>query len=560
MSDDGVLSATGSDDGVLSATGSAATTASRAAKTAVTATAATPIPRPGDAMTLPGLLAFAAEEFGGRVFLRVGDVTRTYRETREAAATMAGALAARGCRPGDRVAVMAGNRIEHIDLILGGAWLGAVLVPLNTGLRGQGLRDILRTAEPAFLLADAESAARVTGAGYRGTLWVLGDDDIPAPGCAGALPPAPVRPDDTAFVLFTSGTTGTSRGVRCPHAQSVWWGRNVADALRLTADDVLHTCLPLFHTNALNALAQAMTVGATYVLAPRFSATRYWTQAADAGATVVYLLGAMAPMLLAQPPGPRERAHRVRCGLSPATPGPAWQPFRERFGVTLVDGFGSTETNLVIGSTPEEQRPGYMGTVRDGFGARVVDECLDPVPDGAAGELLVRTHQRFAFSTGYLGDAEELPPESWRRTGDRVIRETDGWFRFVDRIKDVIRRRGENVSSQEVESVLRAHPAVADAVAFPVPSELAEDEVMVAVLPGPGRVLDPWDLVRHCERELPAFAVPRYIDTVAELPLTATGKVRKAVLRTRGITATTWDRTADADPPAGINPAPPTPG
>ncbi|MEV2211682.1 AMP-binding protein [Streptomyces sp. NPDC050997] len=526
----------------------------------MTATAKTPGPRPGDAMTLPALLAAAAEEFGGRVFLRVGDVTRTYRETREVAATMAGALAARGCRPGDRIAVMAGNRIEHVDLILGGAWLGAVLVPLNTGLRGQGLRDVLRTAEPAFLLADAESAARVTDAGYRGTLWVLGDDDIPVPGYADALPPAPVRPDDTAFVLFTSGTTGTSRGVRCPHAQSVWWGRNVADALSLTADDVLHTCLPLFHTNALNALAQAMTVGATYVLAPRFSATRYWTQVADAGATVVYLLGAMAPMLLAQPPGPHERAHRVRCGLSPATPGPAWRPFRERFGVTLVDGFGSTETNLVIGSTVEKQRPGYMGTVRDGFCARVVDECLVPVPDGVAGELLVRSHQRFAFSTGYLGDPEDLPPASWRRTGDRVIREPDGWFRFVDRIKDVIRRRGENVSSQEVESVLRAHPAVADAAAFPVPSELAEDEVMAAVLPSPGRVLDLRDLVRHCERELPAFAVPRYIDTVAELPLTATGKVRKAALRARGITATTWDRTADTDPPSGVNPAPPTPG
>ncbi|MDH6626194.1 crotonobetaine/carnitine-CoA ligase [Streptomyces sp. LBL] len=548
----------------------AATAAEAAAATDVAAVAAaaakaeaaaTPPSPPADAMTLPGLLAFAAEEFGDRVFLRVGEVTRTYRESREAAATMAGALAARGCGPGDRIAVMAGNRIEHVDLILGGAWLGAVLVPLNTGLRGQGLRDVLRTAEPAFLLADAESAARVTDAGYRGTLWVLGEEDVPVPGGAPALPPAPVRPDDTAFVLFTSGTTGTSRGVRCPHAQSVWWGRNVADALHLTADDVLHTCLPLFHTNALNALAQAMTVGATYVLAPRFSATRYWTQVADAGATVVYLLGAMAPMLLAQPPGLHERAHRVRCGLSPATPGPAWQPFHERFGVTLVDGFGSTETNLVIGSTPEEQRPGYIGTVRDGFSARVVDECLAPVPDGTAGELLVHSHQAFAFSTGYLGDAENLPPASWRRTGDRVVREPDGWFLFVDRLKDVIRRRGENISSQEVESVLRAHPAVADAAAFPVPSELAEDEVMVAVLPSSERGLDPRELVRHCERELPAFAVPRYIETVAELPLTETGKVRKAVLRERGITATTWDREAGAPPSgSGVNPSRPTPG
>ncbi|MFJ4790231.1 AMP-binding protein [Streptomyces sp. NPDC088794] len=493
--------------------------------------------------TIPRLLEEAAGKFGDRPFLRVGEVTRTYAQTRTAAATMAGALAKGGCRAGDRVAAMAGNRIELVDLILGCAWLGAVLIPLNTGLRGGGLRQVLSAAEPRFLLAEGELAERVVAAGFQGELWIAGGEDVPAPGTTAAVPPAQVRPDDTAFVLFTSGTTGTARGVRCPHAQTVQWGRNVSDSLRLTADDVLYTCLPLFHTNALNTLAHALAVGASCVIDERFSATRYWARVAETGATVVYLLGAMVPMLLARPPGPADRAHRGRRGLSPATPGPAWAPFRERFGVTLVDGFGSTETNLVIGSTPEEQRPGYLGTVREGFAARVVDDGLAPVPDGVAGELVVRSTRELAFSTGYLG--ESVPaPTAWRRTGDRVIREPDGWFLFVDRIKDVIRRRGENVSSQEVESAVRSHPAVADAAAFPVPSELAEDEVMVAVVPGPGHLLDPLDLVRHCAGELPAFAVPRYIDTVPELPLTATGKVRKAVLRERGVTATTWDREA----------------
>ncbi|MEV0479909.1 AMP-binding protein [Streptomyces sp. NPDC050508] len=497
--------------------------------------------------TIPGLLDAAAGEFGERTFLRVGEVTRTYAETRTAAATMAGALAERGCRPGDRVAVMAGNRIEFVDLILGCAWLGAVLIPLNTGLRGGGLREVLRVADPQFLLVDEEFAERVVGAGFQGELWIVGGNGVPAPGTMPAVPSAQVRPDDTAFVLFTSGTTGTARGVRCPHAQTVWWGRTVSDSLRLAADDVLYTCLPLFHTNALNTLAHAMAVGASCVIGERFSATRYWERVAEAGATAVYLLGAMVPMLLAQPPGPADRAHRAWRGLSPATPGPAWEPFRERFGVTLVDGFGSTETNLVIGSTPEEQRPGYLGTVRDGFSARVVDGRLDPVADGVAGELVVRSAREFAFCTGYLGEIEP-GATAWRRTGDRVVREADGWFRFVDRIKDVIRRRGENVSSQEVESVVRTHPAVADAAAFPVPSELAEDEVMVAVVPALGQALDPGDLVRHCADELPPFAVPRYIDTVRELPLTETGKVRKGVLRERGVTATTWDRSTPPTP------------
>jgi len=497
--------------------------------------------------TIPGLIEAAAAEFGDRPFVRVGEATRTYAQACATAAATAGALAERGCRPGDRVAVMARNRVEFVDLILGCAWLGAVLVPLNTGLRGSGLRQVLRTAEPQFLLADEELAERVVEAGFQGQLWVAGRGDVPAPGGSAAVPPAQGRPHDTAFVLFTSGTTGAARGVRCPHAQAVWWGRNVSDSLRLTADDVLYTCLPLFHTNALTTLTQAMVVGASCVIDERFSATRYWERVAAAGATTVYLLGAMVPMLLAQPPGPADRAHRVRRALSPATPGSAWQPFRERFGVALVDGFGSTETNLVIGSTPEEQRPGYVGTVREGFSARVVDELLDPVPDGVPGELLVRSAHQFAFCTGYLGEPEPGPTE-WRRTGDRVVREPDGWFRFVDRIKDVIRRRGENISSHEVESAVRAHPAVADAAAFPVPSELAEDEVMVAVVPAPGQVLDLRDLVRHCAEELPPFAVPRYLDTVRELPLTETGKVRKAALRERGVTATTWDRSTSPTP------------
>ncbi|CAM5283658.1 ATP-dependent acyl-CoA ligase OS=Streptomyces antimycoticus OX=68175 GN=SANT12839_090530 PE=3 SV=1 [Streptomyces antimycoticus] len=161
----------------------------------------------------------------------------------------------------------------------------------------------------------------------------------------------------------------------------------------------------------------------------------------------------------------------------------------------------------------------------------------------------MRSHRPYAFATGYLGEPVE-PADAWRRTGDRVVREPDGWFRFVDRIKDVIRRRGENISSCEVETVVRGHPAVADAAVFPVPSELAEDEVMVAVLPRAGSTLDPADLIRHCELKLPPFAAPRYVDILRELPLTETGKVRKAALRRRGVTETTWDRVrAEAGPP-----------
>ncbi|MFE6365514.1 AMP-binding protein [Streptomyces sp. NPDC057806] len=520
-----------------------------------------------DRMTIPGLVDAAAAHHGERTFLTLDGTSRTYARTRTAAATMAGALAARGCRPGDRVAALLSNRVELIDLVLGCAWLGAVVVPLNTALHGRLLRHALDESEPRFLYAEDEPAARVGEVGYAGEVWVAGTPQAPVPGIDRALDAHPSRPGDTAAVLFTSGTTGPSRGVRCPHSQFAWWGRNVADSLRLTADDTLYTCLPLFHTNALHTLAQAMTVGASLVVDRRFSASRHWTRAAETGATCVYVLGAMVPMLLAQPPGPADRAHRAWRGLGPGTPGALWEVFRERFGVTLVDGFGSTETNLVIGSVPEDCRPGYMGTVRDGFEARVVDADLSSVsearvvdvdfssvsearvvdadlssvPDGTPGELVVRTDLEYAFATGYLGDVTP-DPGSWRRTGDRVVREPDGWFRFVDRVKDCIRRRGENISSYEVEAALRVHPDVAEAAAFPVPSALAEDEVMVAVVPRAGRTLDPAQVARHCAGQLPAFAVPRYVDVVEALPLTETGKVRKSVLRERGVTGGTWDR------------------
>ncbi|MFD6288343.1 AMP-binding protein [Streptomyces sp. NPDC060205] len=504
-------------------------------------------------MTLPGLVDAAAAHHGERAFLTLDGTVRTYAQTRTAAATTAGALAARGCRPGDRVAALLSNRVELVDLVLGCAWLGAVVVPLNTALHGRLLRHALDESQPRFLYVEGELAARVEEVGYAGEVWVTGSPQAPVPGIEKALDAHPSRPGDTAAILFTSGTTGPSRGVRCPHGQFARWGRNVADSLRLTADDTLYTCLPLFHTNALNTLAQAMTVGASLVVDRRFSASRHWARAAEAGATCVYVLGAMVPMLLAQPPGPADRAHRAWRGLGPGTPGALWDVFRERFGVTLVDGFGSTETNLVIGSVPEDCRPGYMGTVRDGFEARVVDAHLSSVPDllagpdllavpdGTPGELVVRTDQDHAFATGYLGEATP-DPGAWRRTGDRVVREADGWFRFVDRVKDCIRRRGENISSYEVEAALRAHPDVAEAAAFPVPSALAEDEVMVAVVPRAGRALDPEDVARHCAGQLPAFAVPRYVDVVEALPLTETGKVRKAVLRGRGVTGGTWDR------------------
>jgi crotonobetaine/carnitine-CoA ligase len=225
-------------------------------------------------------------------------------------------------------------------------------------------------------------------------------------------------------------------------------------------------------------------------------------------------------------------------------PAAALEAFKARTGVTLLEGYGSTETNFVIATAPESKTIGAMGRLRPGFHARVVDEHDVELPPGAAGELVLRADEPFAFATGYFGMPEKTV-EAWRNlwfhTGDRVVREADGSFRFVDRIKDAIRRRGENVSSYEVEQVLLSHRDVAAVAVYPVRSELAEDEVMAAVVPRPGCKPDPAALARFCEPRLPRFSIPRYIDIVEDLPRTENGKVQKYKLRERGVTSTTWD-------------------
>jgi len=235
----------------------------------------------------------------------------------------------------------------------------------------------------------------------------------------------------------------------------------------------------------------------------------------------------------------------MRIALGGGVPGRFHAPFLERFGVPMLDAYGSTETNFVFSGVLPSRDPGTMGFLCPGFSARIVDEDDVEAPAGEAGELALRADEPFAFATGYFGMPEKTV-EAWRNlwfhTGDRVLREPDGNYRFIDRIKDAIRRRGENISSWDVEQVLLAHPQVASCAVFAVPSEFGEDEVMAAVVAASGASLEPKALLDHCATRLAYFAVPRYIDFVASLPLTENGKIRKSELRLAGVTPTTWDR------------------
>ena len=453
---------------------------------------------------------------------------------------------------------MCGNRAELLLTILGCGWLGAVAVPINTASRGAQLEHILSNCGARLLVIERgltpvlSSLARERIA--LEALWLVGDGEgaqlphlkcrsFPPPG--ERLPPHPVEPHDMLAILYTSGTTGLSKGVCCPHAQYFWWAFYTGDLLGVGENDVLMTTLPMFHTNALNSFYQALLTGASLVVEPRFSASGFIRGLAEQKATVTFVLGAMVPILLAQEPTAADRAHRVRLALSPAVPTHFHRQFTERFGMGLIDGYGSTETNCIMGTSLTEQRPGTMGRLLKGFSARVVDAYDNEVADGDAGELILRADQPFAFATGYFGMPEKTV-EAWRNlwfhTGDRVMRESDGYYRFMDRMKDAIRRRGENISSYEVEQVIVSHPEVENAAVFPVRSELAEDEVMAAVVLRSGAQLNHAALLDFCQPRMPYFAVPRFLEFVDALPVTENGKVTKYKLRELGVTATTWDR------------------
>lgn len=510
--------------------------------------------------TLPAVLRRQAAAFGDRPLLRFGRETWSYSDTLEHAASSAYALRSAGLEVGDRVAVMCGNRPEFMRAWLGAGWAGLVTVPVNVAVRGPQLERILADSGARALVIETglveylEALERDLPA--LELLWTIGGETPgqawrghklqPMPSGSGMADPYPARAQDTLTIFYTGGTTGPPAGVCCPHAQSYTWGQIVASQLGVHEHDVLHTTLPLFHTNALHTFWQALLYGATFSLGSRFSASAFSSELRSSGATVTYLMGVMVEILVRRPPSSADADHSVRIALAPGTSAETANSFEARYGVELVDAYGSTETNMITSTRFPGSRRGTMGRVNDGFEAVVVDDDDRPLPPGCAGELLVRHREPFSFFTGYWQDPDRTLRATrnlWFHTGDRVVEEEDGCLRFLDRKKDSIRRRGENISSWEVEQVLLTHPQVANAAVVPVPADLGEDEVLAFIVPD-GEAPDPIEVLRHCEPSLAYFAIPRYIEFVDELPVTEMGRTRKFLLRERGVGPRTWDREA----------------
>ena len=514
---------------------------------------------PYESRTLPRILNLQAARHGDKALIASASRSITYAGAPDLAARSAGRLAAAGIRAGDRVIAFLPNGMDLMELWFGAAWLGAILTPINTAFRGPQLHHALALADPGLIVTDRQlleylrdpvvrpainSRICITGANE------MADPDSDLPAVALPAPGKPLaahaaRPGDPVAILYTSGTSGPSKGVICPHAQFFWWGVLTGEALGLDAEDILFTTLPFFHTNALNSLWQALLTGATFTFAERFSASQFWTQAQQAGATVTYLLGAMVHILLKAPPGTGEQDHRIRVALSPATSPELVGQFHQRFGIRLIEGYGSTETNLVMSNVNGGYAPGTMGRVLSGFEVRIVDENDAEVPCGTPGELLVRHSEPFSMANGYFANPEATAcawRNLWFHTGDRVVRDEQGIYHFLDRIKDAIRRRGENISSWEVEQALLSHPDIKNAAVVGVPAEVGEEDVMAFIIPRDGNLPEPNDVIRFLEGRIARFAIPRYLEFVGELPLTENGKVKKYMLKEWGVSPATWDR------------------
>lgn len=521
--------------------------------------------------TIGALLELRARTHEDEVFLRFDEAGNevTFAETEALVGRLAGGLAdtSSGCglRSGDRVAMLLPNRPEFPLAWFALSRLGAVAAPVNTAFRGTVLQHALNLAGARVAVVDAEFlhaletiADRLT---FLEVLVVCGD----AEGCQTRFPrwrimsfadldgepiaqSASVAESDPAIVLFTSGTTGRSKGCVLSHRYALRQGELLIEHLRLRPTDVLFCPFPLFHLDAsVLTLMPALILGTTAALVDGFSASRFWEQIRETGATVFDFMGATLTILHKQPTSPDDAKTSARLGWG--VPLPEYAPeFESRFGIELVELYGSTDVGIPIYSPlGDGRRRGSCGLPIEPYEVRLVDEGDQEVPVGVVGEIVVRPREPSLMMDGYLGMAEETlgaMRNLWFHTGDLASRDADGYIFFAGRNKDVIRRRGENISAFEVEEVIDTHPSVLEAAAFGVPSELTEEEVMVALVLRPGASIDLLEFVGFCARNMAQYMVPRFVEIVDALPKTPTEKVEKFVLAERGVTAATWDRLA----------------
>jgi crotonobetaine/carnitine-CoA ligase len=516
-------------------------------------------------LILPNIIADRAWEAPDRVFLRqIGDRDYTYAELDQLADKFAGGFARAGIGRDDRVLTMSPPRLEWLCAWLGLARLGAVDVAVNTGFRGKMLEYVLTRAEASALLISAEHVELLDPdlllrAGIK---LVVVIDAAEAPRLDGLTvvttaefladpPPAPslIRPNawDTSCILLTSGTTGPSKLVQIPWGSMYSGGAWILPSDDMTPDDVWYQPLPTFHAAARFGIYLMALGGGRVAQRERFSLSSFWSDVREYGCTVTNM-SPFAGMLAAQPERPDDADNPMRAAvINPAPAEP--ERFSRRFGLRLSASYGTSELGIPISAGWDVSVRGACGRPRPGWPGiqiKIVDEHDVEVLPGQVGELVVRSSEPWGLTSGYFRNPEATAAawrNGWFHIGDAMRQDEEGNLYFHDRIKDAIRRRGENISSFEVEREVNAHPSVAESGAVAVSAALGEDDLKVFVVPIPGSELSPEQLWQFLTENVAKFMVPRYIELVTELPKTeASGRIKKSELRARGNNANTWDR------------------
>ena len=489
------------------------------------------------------------------------------RRVDEEAGRLAAALASIGVVRGDRVASLLENGPEQVIAFFATLRLGAIAVPVNTAYKGEFLRHQLADSGARVVVVQGDFAGRVAevavGVPELEAAVVVGEADVPITSIVAhdyaallaaapdAVAPAEVAPSDLACLIYTAGTTGPSKGCMLSHNYVVAMARQIARAWQRTSDDVVWTPLPLFHLNAISiAVVGTLSVGGSASIARRFSVSGFWPEVRRSGATITSMLGSLAILVANADDVNEQSGHRLRlCAAAPMPPD-IDRIWRERFGcATFSGGFGLTEASLIAALPPgEENRPGAAGKTNDiEFEVRLLGDDDVAVATGDVGEICCRPRFPDMMFAGYWNrDADTLGVlrNLWFHTGDLGRVDADGFIFFVDRKKDALRRRGENISSFEMEKVLFGHAVIKDVAVHAVPSPLGEDDVKVtAVLQDDSRITEE-ELCRWVADRVPFFAIPRYIEFRSDLPRNPVGRVLKYQLRDEGVTEHTWDREA----------------
>jgi crotonobetaine/carnitine-CoA ligase len=507
---------------------------------------------PAHGYTLHSLLASRAARVPDQQFLVYQGRSHSYGEAVAAVERAAAMLAARGVRPGDRIGVMSLNHPSTVFLFVALARLGATMSPVNPDYGIEEARYVLTHAQVSGIVCapDALGIVRTVSEGMAPRPWLMVnercDAELPVfdEACAregSGTAPDDARPDATCVFIYTSGTTGFPKGVMHSQRSIVTAGEAFVERMYLQPDDRLLCILPMFHVNAIcYSLGGTLAAGATLILEPRFSASRFWPVVRESGATEVNTIAAVMNILIRRPRSEYVPGHRLQKLYGGPFSEETYRVFHEDFAVpTLIEGYGMSEVPGVLNNPfPGPHRIGSMGKPSRhpdhdvAFAEmKVVDDDGNDVPPGETGELVVRTP---IVMQGYWREPEQTKAafrDGWFRTGDLGRRDADGYFWFVARRKDIIRKRGENISGAELDRVISSHPDVMEAAAIPVPSELGEDDILTVVVRKPGATLEAQDIAAWCRERLAPIKVPRYVVFADSLPHTPTHRVAKFKLR-----------------------------